>query len=97
MNRVPNPDQAHRSISTTGSAQTLVQLGYVFHDKTDNLLVQVTGGTVRMTVNGTDPTTSLGILLADGASILLDNPEARAARFITATSTPALQIAAYLP
>jgi hypothetical protein len=96
MNRVPNPDQAHRSISTTGSAQTLVQLGYVFDAETDNLLVQVNGGTVRMTLNGTNPTTSLGILIADGASITLDGPEARVAKFITATSAPKLEIVAYL-
>jgi hypothetical protein len=96
MNRIPNPDQAHRSISTTGSAQTLAQLGYVYDAETDNLLVQVNGGTVRMTLNGTNPTTSLGILLADGASIVLDGEESRVAKFITATSAPKLEIAAYI-
>lgn len=96
MNRVPNPEQAHRSISTTGSAQTLAQLGYVFDAETDNLLVQVNGGTVRMTLNGTDPTTSLGLLLADGSSILLDGPESRVAKFITASSSPKIEIVAYV-
>lgn len=96
MNRIPNPAQAHASIPTTTTAQPLTGLGYTFHSQTDNLLIQVTGGTVRMTLNGTNPTTSLGIVLADGASIELDRGEAVAARFITGSGTPRLEIAAYI-
>jgi redox-sensitive bicupin YhaK (pirin superfamily) len=97
MNRIPNPAQPHASLATTGSAQTLAQLTYVFHAQTDNILIQAVGGNVRMTLNGNAPTTALGILIADGASILLDNQEARNARFITASGTPRLEIVAYLP
>jgi len=97
MNRIPNPAQPHASLATTGTAQLLTAMGYVFHANTDNCLIQAVGGNVRMTLNGNNPTTSLGILLADGTSILLDNIEARNARFITASGTPRLEIVAYLP
>lgn len=96
MNRVPNPNQAHASISTTGSAQTLAQLGYVFNANTDNLLIQAVGGDVRMTLNGTAPTASLGIKIVDGATIELDRNEANVARFITGASAPKLEIVAYI-
>jgi len=96
MNRVPNPNQAHASLSTTGSAQTLVQLGYVFNEATDSLLIQAVGGDVRMTLNGTNPTASLGIKIVDGATIELDRDEANVANFITGASAPKLEIAAYI-
>ena len=66
MNRIPNPDQAHASLSTTGTASTLATLTYEFHAKTAVLLVQAVGGDVRMTLNGTNPTASTGIKIADG-------------------------------
>jgi allophanate hydrolase subunit 2 len=93
---IPNPNQSHRSISTTGTASTLATLGYVQHASTDRVLVQAVGGDVRMTVNGTNPTASLGIKIADGAMIELGEIELGLARFITASGTPKLEIAAYV-
>jgi hypothetical protein len=94
--RTPNPDQAHASISTTGTASTLATLGYTAHADTDSLLVQAVGGDVRFTLNGTNPTTSLGIKLADGQAMELGRIELEAAKFITASGTPKLEIAAYV-
>jgi len=97
MNRVPNPNQAHASISTTGTASTLATLGYTFHAATASILVQAIGGDVRMTLNGTTPTASLGLKIADGTTIELDLEEALVAKFITGAAAPKLEIAAYLP
>jgi len=94
--RTPNPLQAHASISTTGTASTLATLGYSLHAKTATLLVQAVGGDVRMTLNGTNPTASLGIKIADGTSIEIGAIEAGVAKFITGASSPKLEIAAYV-
>lgn len=96
MNRIPNPNQAHSSLSTTGTASTLATLGYTYDSATDVLLIQAVGGDVRMTLNGTNPTTSLGLKIADGATIELGVDEAKVAKFITGTSAPKLEIAAYV-
>jgi hypothetical protein len=92
----PNAGQAHASLSTTGTASTLAELGYTFDAETDSLVVQAIGGDVRFTVNGTTPTTSLGLKLSDGDWIELGRNEAEAAKFITASGTPKLEIAAYI-
>jgi hypothetical protein len=92
----PNPNQSHASILATGTASTLATLGFAIHADTDSIILQVNGGTARMTLNGTNPTTSLGILLADGIIIKLSRNEAVAARFITAAGTPRLEIAAFV-
>lgn len=92
----PNSGQAHASLSTTGTASTLETLGYEFDDETDSIIIQAIGGDVRFTVNGTNPTTSLGLKLSDGDMIELGRAEALAAKFITASSTPKLEIAAYV-
>jgi hypothetical protein len=96
MNRIPNPSQAHSSLSTTGTASTLAQLGFTRHVATDSVLIQSVGGDVRMTLNGTNPTASLGILISDGTAILLDEVEVGAARFITGSGSPKLEIASYV-
>lgn len=93
---VPNPDQAHASISTTGTASTLATLGYVQNPATDNVVIQAVGGDVRMTVNGTNPTASLGIKIADGAIVELGEVELLVAKFITASGSPKLEIASFV-
>lgn len=93
---IPNPDQAHASLATTGTASTLAALGYVFDAETDSLILQAVGGDVRMTLNGTNPTTSLGLRIADGMIVTLGRNEAVVARFITAAGTPRLEIAAFV-
>jgi allophanate hydrolase subunit 2 len=92
----PNPDQAHASISTTGVASTLATLGYTAHEDTETLLVQVVGGDVRMTLNGTNPTASLGIKIADGEMIQFSKAEFTVAKFITGAHSPKLEIVGYL-
>lgn len=92
----PNPDQAHASLSTTGTASTLATLGYTYDPETASVIVQAVGGDVRMTVNGTNPTASLGIKIADGMIISLGINEAKAAKFITGSGSPKLEIAAYI-
>lgn len=94
--RVPNPAQAHASISTTGTASTLETLGYVAHASSEIFLVQAVGGDVRFTLNGTNPTASSGLKLADGQTIELGEVEAGAAKFITGSGTPKIEIAAYV-
>jgi hypothetical protein len=93
---IPNPEQAHRSISTTGTASTLQTLGYVYDNETDSIIVQAVGGDVRMTVNGTNPTASLGLKLADGTMIVIGRAEAEVSKWITGSGSPKLEIAAYL-
>ena len=92
----PNPAQAHASLSTTGTASTLATLGYVFHAATAAVIMQAIGGGVRFTLNGTAPTTSFGLLLTDGDMVELGINEANVARFITASGTPKLELAAFI-
>ena len=92
----PNPAQAHASISTTGTASTLATLGYTIHAATGSLLIQAVGGDVRMTLNGTNPTASLGIKIADGTAIEIGYVEAGVAKLITGSSSPKLEVAAYV-
>lgn len=95
-NATPNPGQAHAQLSTTGTASTLATLGYTFDAETDSLVVQAIGGDVRFTVNGNNPTASLGLKITDGDVIQLGINEATAAKFITGSGTPKLEIAAYI-
>ncbi len=94
--RVPNPDQSHVSLSTTGTASTLAALGFNRDPETAGLVVQAVGGDVRVTVNGNNPTASLGIRLSDGDIVELEEVEIGTARFITASGTPKLEIASYV-
>jgi hypothetical protein len=94
--RIPNPDQAHASISTTGTASTLATLGYTRHEDTAAVTIQAVGGDVRMTLNGTNPTASLGLSIADGDIVELYEAEADVAKFITASGTPKLEIASHI-
>lgn len=93
---IPNPAQAHASLATTGAAATLAALGFTAHANTDKVLIQAVGGDVRMTLNGTNPTASLGIKIVDGDFIQLGIGEATVAKFITGTSAPKLEIVSYL-
>lgn len=93
---VPNPEQPHVSLATTGTASTLATLGFVRDPETVMVAIQAVGGEVRMTVNGNAPTTSLGIRLSDGDIVELEEVEIGTARFITASGTPRLEIASYV-
>lgn len=93
---VPNPEQPHVSLATTGTASTLATLGYTRDPETVMVAIQAVGGDVRMTVNGNAPTASLGIRLSDGDIVELQEVEIGVARFITASGTPRLEIASYV-
>lgn len=95
MNPTPNPGQPHASILTQATAKTLAELGMTLDDETATLLIQAVGGDVRFTVNGTAPTASSGIKIADGNMIQLGRNEAGVAKFITGSSSPKLEIASY--
>ena len=93
---IPNPAQAHGSIATTGTAATLATLGYDLNVGTDMLLIQAVGGDVRMTLNGTNPTASLGLKIADGTVVQLGSIEATVAKFITGNNSPKLEIVGFI-
>jgi hypothetical protein len=92
----PNADQAHASITITATAGTLLQRGFTAHVNTAVIVAQCVGGDVRMTLNGTTPTASLGIRLVDGDMIELEASEFEVAKFILAASSPKLEIVGYL-
>lgn len=92
----PNPEQAHASLVITSTASTLATLGFTFDPETHSMIVQAVGGDVRMTLNGTAPTSSLGLKIADGDMIELGINEANVAKFITASGTPKLEIASFI-
>lgn len=56
--------------------------------------IQSNGGTVRWRDDGTAPTSSVGFLLADGATVEYTG-DFSAIRFIASTGTPILDIALY--
>lgn len=94
--RVPNPAQAHASIATTTTASTLATLGYSAHNSSEEFLLQAVGGDVRYTINGTDPTTTLGFKLEDGDYLGLGDVEIGTLKVITGSGTPKLEIGAYI-
>ncbi len=91
----PNLSDSHKSISITGTASTLAQLGATFDRYSAKFTIQANGANVRYTVNGTAPTTTTGLLLVDGASISMDVIENRNAKFIAVSGSPKLEIASY--
>jgi hypothetical protein len=94
--RIPNPEQPHAQLTPTTSAATLAALGYTYDPETAMVLLQCNGGVVRFTVNGTDPTTTLGFALNDGDFVELHIDEAKLAEFIKVSGTPVLEVGAYV-
>lgn len=92
----PNPLQAHAVVTVGATAQTLSQMGYTLHPNTDVLQIHVEGADVRVTVNGTNPTGSLGVPWSSGTLWELSAVEAGVAKFIREGALNAtLQIAAF--
>lgn len=86
---------AHAQLTTTGTASTLATLTYTAPTSDfGGVILQVNGGTVRYTLDGTAPTASLGFLAADGQSFLLTPADVAAAKFITSTGSPKLEVQA---
>ncbi len=82
---------AHRLAPTLGASHHALTVSSVAVDtlsvslaeKTQYLLVQVTGAQVRQTVNGTAPTTALGFIRPSGWEAIMSLAEWRAAKWIT--------------
>lgn len=91
----PNPAQAHSQIAVTSTASTLATLGYVLNSATKTLIIQVNGGMVRMTLNGTTPTASLGLQVVSGGLVELIGTEISAAKFIIGSGTPLFEVIGY--
>lgn len=58
-----------------------------FATKTTHVLVQAQGGPLRFRVDGTDPTTSVGLLMEDGVTATWSKEMAVASRWIRDGST----------
>jgi hypothetical protein len=91
----PNPNDTHKSVSITGTATKLAQLGVVFDRLSSKFYMQANGAPIRYTVNTNAPATTTGILLNDGDVAELDSIEAASAQFIAVSGSPKLEIASY--
>jgi hypothetical protein len=97
---LPNMGAAHQGPLTVGAAAgllTALLAGAALHKDTRFVLVTVEAQPIRMTVNGTVPTSTLGFGYAAGAEILLSRAEAESARLIrSGGSDSAVQVSQYL-
>lgn len=95
---VPNAAAAHQGpLTVSSSAVTLLSLlsGGALHAETRFVEIAVETDDVRLTVQGTAPTSSLGRLLLVDSSRLLSRAEADLAQVIRVTSNAALQVTQY--
>lgn len=93
----PNPDAPHEGPLTVGSAAALLTSLCTLHADTQKVLISVETTALRFTVNGTTPTSTLGINLSAGTAVQLSRAEAAACLLIRATgSDSAIQVAQYL-
>jgi hypothetical protein len=96
----PNMGAAHQGPLTVGNTAgllTALLAGGALHAQTQFVLITIEAQPVRLTVNGTPPTATLGFSHAAGAEILLSRAEAEAARLIREGGTDAtIQVAQYL-
>jgi hypothetical protein len=95
---VPNAAAAHQGpLTVSSSAVTLLSLlsGGALHAETRFVEITVETDDVRLTVQGTTPTSSLGRLLLVDSSRLLSRAEADLAKIIRVTTDAALQVTQY--
>lgn len=94
---LPNPDAAHQGpLTVAGTAVSLADLGVTIHKNTKFVLVTVETASLRLTVNGTTPTSTLGFLKDTSCEILLSEEEAVNAKLIRSTATSAtIQVAQF--
>lgn len=87
---IPNSEVAHQgplTISNTAVTLTSLLSGGALHANTQFVGVRFETQPVRMTVNGTTPTTTLGIPYGITDEILLSRAEAEAAKLIRSTGS----------
>lgn len=93
----PNLAAAHAGpLTVTAAAATLASL-VALHANTSFVLLKVETAAIRLTVNGTTPTTTKGFDNAVGSEILLSKAEAENAQVIRSTGADgALQVAQFI-
>lgn len=84
-NLVPTPDALMQEIDVS----TDVEEFEAFDAATTHVLIGVDGGTVRVTFDGSAPTTTHGLLLGNGSNGTWNRRLADAAKFIRQGSTDA--------
>ena len=96
---VPNAAAAHQGpLTVSSSAVTLLSLlsGGALHAETRFVEITVETDDVRLTVQGTAPTSLLGRLMLVDSSRLLSRAEADLAKVIRVTTDAALQVTQYI-
>jgi hypothetical protein len=93
----PNLAAAHAGPLTVGStAATLISL-ITLHADTRSVFITIEDAALRLTVNGTTPTATLGFSYVAGTAVRLSRAEVEQAQMIRATGTDAkIQVAQYL-
>jgi hypothetical protein len=94
----PNMNVAHQKGTVSSAAITLVSLlsGAALHASTQFVEISVENDDVRLTVQGTAPTSTLGERITDGSSKLLSLAEAQVAQVIRETTDAVVQIKQYI-
>lgn len=94
----PNGAAAHQGPLTVGNtAVTLLSLlsGGALHAETRFVEIAVETDDIRLTVNGTTPTTTLGRAVLADSSRLLSRAEADAAKLIRMNADATIQVTQY--
>ena len=92
----PNSAQAHQAITPTATASLISALGFTLDASTKKCLIQADSGAFRITLNGTAPSSTLGFLISQGNMRSLSRAEIIAAKVISSSGTPVIQISASL-
>lgn len=96
---IPNSAVAHQGPLTVGAAAvTLASLlsGGALHAATRFVEITVETDDVRLTVQGTTPTATLGRLVLADSSRVLSRAEADTAKLIRVTTDAAIQVTQYI-
>jgi hypothetical protein len=91
----PNPSQPHTQLAVETSAQTLLELGLSVHPNTAFMQIYVEGSDVRVTVNGDEPTSEIGIRWNAGSLWEIGYSEALALKVVGVNGPATLQVAAF--
>jgi hypothetical protein len=78
----PTPAAAMVEVSVAGTAVALGPTVDGFPNTGTHVLIQVQGGPLRFRADGTDPTTTVGMLVEDGVSVTWTKEMARASVWI---------------
>lgn len=94
---IPNSNAAHQGPLTVGNAAAALTSLLTLHAQTQYVLLNVETAAIRLTLNGTAPTSTLGFNYATATEILLSRAEALTCQVIRATAADgALQAAQFI-